>query len=163
MDWPGVGSTAFVVTARQRQVRKPFDRILQWYSSMAEWSPIVCAVCPAVRGVSSAASETAAHLCCDTISREVGKSGWIIIIFIVCLVRFCVYIGLNDQDSDLLGSATAEKTREIASRTGILGYLPGGLDLVWPSHGKLLMPESRKLWDSVTKPIVIKGHNLWTM
>jgi hypothetical protein len=75
--------------------------------------------------------------------------------------RIRVYIELNSGDEDLLISdSTEEKSRAIVRRTGILVFLPSGLNPDWPRFGRILDCSVESL-ELGLKPTVIHGHNVW--
>jgi hypothetical protein len=73
-----------------------------------------------------------------------------------------VSIELNSGDTDLLlGDVTEEKALAIARRTGILDFLPRGLNSDWPRSGKIINHSADGSWDNGIKPTNIHGHNVW--
>jgi hypothetical protein len=75
--------------------------------------------------------------------------------------RIKVYIELNNADEDLLiNDSTEAKARAIVRRTGILAFLPVGLNPDWPRFGKILDCSVGSLELGV-KPTYINGHKVW--
>jgi hypothetical protein len=78
--------------------------------------------------------------------------------------HIAVYIELNGGDSDLLlESFTEEKSLAIARRTGILDFLPRGLNSDWARSGKIIDHSDNGSWDKGIEPTNIHGHNVWIL
>ena len=75
-----------------------------------------------------------------------------------------VYIELNNGDADLLSGNTTEAISvAIVRRTGILDFLPRGINPDWPRFGKIMNHDNKVFGDSGITPTIIHGHNVWIL